>query len=58
MSKASGFLYGISRKIGKIAGTMNTIETIASGDPAKIVKHFGRKMAYKGANKVVRKITR
>lgn len=60
MKKLSGYLYNVTRKMGKAASTVNTIETIASGDPKKIAKRLVRynvnKSGHKATNSVLTKL--
>lgn len=56
MSKLTNNLYTCSRKLGKLASAINDLETLASGDPKKIIKRAKKKKAGKVLNKVNRKI--
>lgn len=53
-------LYGISRKINKIASILGDIEALASCNPLKITKRFSNKtkgkIIYRTANKINKKI--
>lgn len=49
-------LYKVSRTSGKLASKITDIETLASGDPEKIIKRVARKKVYKESNKIARKI--
>lgn len=50
-------LYKISRTTGKAASNLNTIKTVLSGNPEKIVKHVARKQVYKTGNKLTKKVS-
>lgn len=60
--KLRNFLYNTSKKMDKISNWLGDIESISSGNPKKIAKHFvnkaKRKTIYKTANKISRKITK
>lgn len=56
MKKPSSVMYGITRKLGKIASTMNDVETVLTFNPKKIVKRFGRKKVSKVFNSKARKV--
>lgn len=58
MKKISSNLYNISRTINKLASTMNDIETVATGNPKKIMKRAKKKTVGKALNKVTRAILR
>lgn len=49
-------LYDIARQLNKIAGVMTDIDVIKSGDPKKIAKRFAKKVYYKEANKIGKKL--
>lgn len=62
MGKLASGIYGATRKLGKVASTVNTLEhvgkTIKTGDPSHLAKHVARKAttkaSHKGANEVSR----
>lgn len=54
--KLSKFFYNVARKAGKASTISNDIETLATGNPKKIAKRFGRKMVGKVSNKVTKSI--
>lgn len=56
MSKLSSKLYKASRSISKAASVLNDIETLASGDPKKVIRRAKRKKTGKILNKINRKI--
>ena len=56
MSRLTKTLYNTSRAINKVASTVNDIETLASGNPKKIIKRAKRKTVGKMLNKVNKKI--
>lgn len=56
MGKLTSELYKLSRSINKTASTLNDIETLASGNPKKIMKRAKRKTVRKTLNKISRKI--
>lgn len=56
MSKLTSDLYKLSRKLGKTASIINDIETLASGNPKKILKRSKKKTVGKALNKLNRKI--
>lgn len=58
MKKLSSYFYDAARRAGKTAGKLNTIETVLTGDPKKIVKRIARKKTYKMTNKVARSINK
>lgn len=58
MKKISSNLYNISRTINKLASTMNDIETVATGNPKKIMKRAKKKTIGKTLNKITRSILR
>lgn len=50
-------LYKTSHAMGKAASSLNTVRTIMSGDPEKIVKHVARKQVYKTGNRITKKVS-
>lgn len=60
--KLTGLMYDISRAAGKTATRMNDVNTLMSGNPKKIAKHFARKAVnktvFKTANKISNKLFR
>lgn len=58
--KISAMLYDLSRNAGKAASWLNTAETVATGNPQKIVKHASRRaisgLAYGLARKINKSI--
>lgn len=51
-------LYKASKILGKAAGKLNDVKTLASGDPVKIAKRMARKATTRSANSVARDINR
>ena len=51
-------LYNISRKLSKVATTINDIKTISTGDPSKIAKRYAKKKVNKASNKIARNINK
>ncbi|PLS19551.1 hypothetical protein CVD28_03800 [Bacillus sp. M6-12] len=66
MGKLSGDLYKATKKLGKIASTVNDLEhlgkSIATGDPSHIANRVARKATnqatHKGADKVSKQINK
>lgn len=58
MSKLAKNLYACSRKLGKLASAINDLETLASGNPKKIIKRAKRKKVGKTLNKINKEIMR
>lgn len=56
MNKVSKVLYTSSRKMNKVASTINDIEILLSGDPKKIMKRAKRKTVGKTLYKINREI--
>lgn len=57
MRRWSSFFYEIARKAGKTASFFNDLETLASGNPKRIVKRMARKAVWKTHNKSAKKIS-
>lgn len=56
MKKISTKFYNVSRVINRVASVMNDVETIATGNPKKIIKRAKKKAVGKTLNKISRNI--